>query len=249
MPKHERYVEPFCGSAAVFFNKPKAYDEILNDIDGNIVHFFKTIRERREDVVEYLQNLPYSFDEHQRIAASYYDGQYPADAVQRAAEFYYLRYSQFGSKTDAPSGFSRSSDSIRPISKFYKNSLPKLETVSERLTDALIENRSFEWIIDQYDHPEAVFYCDPPYLGTEDKYKTEKFEHQALLHTLEGIEGKCMLSYDHKFKKPGWCSVCKKSRYNINRGGRESIEYLYMNFDPVKITTVSEHKQSNLTDY
>jgi len=249
MPKHQRYIEPFCGSAAVFFNKPTATHEILNDIDGNIVHFFKMIRERPDEVIDYLENLPFSYDEHKRIVDYYYNSDYPKDPVQRAAEFYFLRYSQFGAKNGENSGFARAGHSIRSRAKSYKHSIPKIQTVSERLTDALIENHRFEWIIDQYDHSEAVFYCDPPYLGTEDMYESKKFDHRTILAKLDNIKGKCMLSYDHKFTKNGWFCVSKKSRYQISASGRENIEYLYMNFNPVKTITVSENNQSNITDY
>ncbi|WP_140915395.1 DNA adenine methylase, partial [Listeria monocytogenes] len=34
MPKHKSYLEPFCGSCAVFMNKQKATLETINDLDG-----------------------------------------------------------------------------------------------------------------------------------------------------------------------------------------------------------------------
>jgi len=135
------------------------------------------------------------------------------------------------------------------MSKAYKHSIPKIQTVSNRLTDAQIENGSYEWIIDQYDHPEAVFYCDPPYIGTEDIYESKKFDHYALLDKLDNIKGKCMLSYDHKFTKNGWFCVSKKSRYFVSRGGRENIEYLYMNYDPNNTDIHTNPEQTNLTGW
>jgi len=249
LPQHERYVEPFCGSAAVFLNKPKVVDEIINDIDGNIINFFEVVRDRPQALVDYLKMLPFSFEEYNRIVDDYYNNIYPEDPVERAAEFYYLRYCQFGSKADAPAGFSRTSTSIRSMAKTYKNSLSDLSKVTDRLMDALIDNRTFEWIIEHYDHEHAVFYCDPPYQGTEGKYRSGTMDHHELLNLLQKIEGKFLLSYDHKLDKEDWYSVKKESRYQINAGGKANTEYLYMNFDPKKTRILAGINQTNITDY
>jgi len=249
LPQHERYVEPFCGSAAVFFNKPKVLDEVINDIDGNIVNFFEVVRDRPEALVNYLKMLPFSYDEHNRIVNDYYNNIYPEEPVVRAAEFYYLRYSQWGSKADGPAGFSRRSDLARGQAKTYKKSLSNLLKVADRLMDALIENRTFDWIIDYYDHEDAVFYCDPPYQGTEGQYRSKTMDHDLLLSLLDKIEGKFLLSYDHKLEKENWYTVKKQSRYQINRGGKANTEYLYMNFNPKKTRILAEINQTNITDY
>ena len=41
MPKHDVYIEPCMGSAEVFFRKPKAEKEILNDYNGDLVNLFR----------------------------------------------------------------------------------------------------------------------------------------------------------------------------------------------------------------
>jgi len=193
--------------------------------------------------------LLFSFEEHFRIVNDYYNNIYPEDPVERAAEFYYLRYSQWGSKVEGAAGFSRRSSEIASQAKYYKKSLLDLSKVTDRLTDALIENRTFEWIIEYYDHVDAVFYCDPPYQGTEGRYRSQTMDHDLLLNLLNNIQGKFLLSYDHKLNNEHLYSVKKESRYQINRGGKANTEYLYMNFDPKKTRIVAEMNQKNLTDY
>jgi len=197
MADHERYVEPFCGSAAVFFNKEPVSSEVLNDVDGNIVHFFNILRDRTEELLEYLELFPFSYAEHERIMADYYDGRFPDDPVERAAEFYFLRYSQFGSKAKRHSGFARDGSSVQKSrAKSYVNSQSQLRAAADRLMDAVID-----------------------------------------------------LSYDHDIEQRDWWSVSKKSRYAINRGGRENTEYLHMNYDPRQTDIVKPTNQTSIESF
>ena len=81
--------------------------------------------------------------------------------IQRAARFYYVLKNSFGSnrKTFATSG------------NGIGCSIDYLEQVQLRLKGVKIENRDFEPILKTYDRPDALFYLDPPYLGTEKLYE------------------------------------------------------------------------------
>ena len=48
MPKHSVYIEPCMGSAEVFFRKPKAEREILNDYNGDLINLFRTIQSNKK---------------------------------------------------------------------------------------------------------------------------------------------------------------------------------------------------------
>ena len=64
IPKHRNYVEPFLGSGAIFFNKKPAYLEILNDMDGDVVNFFRVLREDGEELARSISLTPYSREEY-----------------------------------------------------------------------------------------------------------------------------------------------------------------------------------------
>lgn len=59
MPKHNIYLEPFFGCGAVFFLKPPCNTEILNDLDGEIVNLFRTIRDDSEELAKRVYYTPY----------------------------------------------------------------------------------------------------------------------------------------------------------------------------------------------
>ena len=50
MPPHTTYLEPFFGSGAVFFNKPRAPLETIGDISGDVTNLFRMIRDRRRGI-------------------------------------------------------------------------------------------------------------------------------------------------------------------------------------------------------
>ena len=41
IPEHDSYVEPFCGAGHLLFSKESSQVEVLNDIDGHLIAFFK----------------------------------------------------------------------------------------------------------------------------------------------------------------------------------------------------------------
>ena len=60
MPPHRSYLEPFFGSGAVLFNKPPSAIETVNDIDGDVVNFFRVLREQPDRLAEAISLTPYA---------------------------------------------------------------------------------------------------------------------------------------------------------------------------------------------
>ncbi|MGH7226409.1 MAG: DNA adenine methylase, partial [Gemmataceae bacterium] len=48
LPKCHHYCEPFAGSAAVLLNRPPSPIETYNDLDGEVVNFFRVLREAKD---------------------------------------------------------------------------------------------------------------------------------------------------------------------------------------------------------
>src|SRR5205823_610276 len=70
LPEHTTYVEPFAGGAQVFFHKQPAKVEVLNDLNGEIVNFFRVCQWHHEELVRYLRYCLMSRKLYETLAAT-----------------------------------------------------------------------------------------------------------------------------------------------------------------------------------
>src|SRR5688500_6940236 len=63
LPEAHHYCEPFAGSAAILLNREPSPVETYNDIDGEIVNFFRVLRDKRGALVEAIGLTPFSREE------------------------------------------------------------------------------------------------------------------------------------------------------------------------------------------
>ena len=61
LPECHHYCEPFSGSGAVLLNRPPSPVETFNDLDGEVVNFFRALRDQKEKLVEAIGLTPFSF--------------------------------------------------------------------------------------------------------------------------------------------------------------------------------------------
>ena len=234
IPDHEVYLEPFFGSGAVFFAKTPARIETLNDLDGNVVNYFRVIREKADELVELLEMTPYARDEY--YAACEVN---PGDSgVEKARKFAVRCWQGFGASNLYRNGFRSSQRSISPhTTKEWRNLPERLIEASERLKNAQIENLPATEIIRRYDTKDVFIYADPPYLhGTRKNYlykhEMEDQDHIELLKVLAEHPGKVLLSgYDNELYNdmlPGWRKAQKKTQAEA---GIPRVETLWMNYE------------------
>ena len=175
----EKYVEPFGGAAWVLFGKTPHSKEVYNDINGELVNLFRMVKYHPEALQAELSFMLNSREEFFRQR-----GMQPETMteLQRAARMFYLIKASYGSKV---STFGVGFKDVSAI----KN----LQAVHERLSKVLIENKSFDEILQIHDSERTLFFIDPPYHGTEKFYQmkddfgeTEHRRDQAFFTTLSG---------------------------------------------------------------
>lgn len=161
---HQLYAEPFVGMGGVFLRRPfRAPAEVINDINREVVTLFRVLQRHYVPFLDMLKWQLTSRSEFERLKATH---PVTLTDLERAARFIYLQRTAFGGKV-AGQSFGVSYGPARfDITKL----VPILEGVHERLAGVTIECLGWEAFIDRYDRPGTLFYCDPPYWGSEDDY-------------------------------------------------------------------------------
>lgn len=162
IPVHTCYVEPFAGAAWVLFAKPPSPVEILNDIDQELITFFRVIKERPEDFIASFEWELVSRAEFQRLADL---DPSRLDDIQRAHRFYYLIMAGWGGELNYPrfqTSITDGGHGNRLIGAL-KSIRQRLEPVHTRLKTVIIECLDWRECINRYDRPGTVMYVDPPY--------------------------------------------------------------------------------------
>ena len=161
---HELYAEPFVGMAGVFLRRPfKAQAEVINDINREVVTLFRVLQRHYQAFLDMLKWQLTSRAEFERLKGS------PADTLtdlERAARFLYLQRTTFGGRVRGQTFGVTYGGARFDVTKL----VPLLEAVHERLAGVVIECLPWAEFIDRYDRPGVLFYCDPPYWGSEDDY-------------------------------------------------------------------------------
>lgn len=233
MPEHETYVEPFFGSGAVFFNKPKAKIETINDIDSRIVNFFEVCRDNPEELIRKIILTPHSREEYLR---SY---EVSEDAIEDARRLMVRCWQAIGAKTIDRTGWRSLVDYNGPdTSNEWANVWNRIEEVAYRLKGVQIEHQNAVKLLGRYNRPGVLSYVDPPYLlETRSKrmyaHEFGDSEHIEMLKLLVNFKGKVILSgyeselYSQYLK--GW----RKEVFDSNaETGAKRTEVLWMNFEP-----------------
>jgi DNA adenine methylase len=194
IPKHTTYVEPFSGGAQIFFRKEPAKVEVLNDLDGELVNFYRVCQSHYEELIRYMRFLVVSRGWYKRLQNT------PPETltdIQRAARYFYIQKSTFGGRVIhqnyAIHVIQPSSFSAAGLAKLIKDTHDRLDRVQ-------IENLPYGDVIRKYDRPTTFFYIDPPYYGVKGLYRFD-FSHQQfedLAEQLRHIKGKFLLSVNDR---------------------------------------------------
>lgn len=167
LPPHTVYVEPFCGSAAVYFKKglpvignSHHYREILNDTNQLIVNFFRVMQDSvlKTQLIERLEYTVYSQDEHRKAKELTKN---PVDCPVSMAWAWFCNISMsFSNQLNA--GFSVKTSSRESATTHY-NSVQRLKEYRDRFKYTTLMNEPALKVIERFDSPQTCFYVDPPY--------------------------------------------------------------------------------------
>lgn len=247
LPDCHHYVEPFCGSAAVLINRRPAPVETVNDINEDLVTFFRVLREQPDALVEALRLTPYARAELWESYAEILDDLPP---VERARRFF-VRTLQTRAglggggryRNSWSYGVTRSS-----VSRWLSH-VESLHKLAKRLRRVQIECRDALEVIAAYDAPGTLFFIDPPYAfdcreeKSRNVYAVEFSDecHRKLADLLGRVVGKVALT---TYESPLMRALYPEDRWQWIECGRNVVhassnrikprksEFLVTNYPP-----------------
>lgn len=204
LPECHHYCEPFGGSAAVLINRDPSPVETYNDLDGGVANFFRMLRDNGDKLIREIALTPFSREEFS-IAVTR-EGNADLSELERARRFF-VRARQVRTGLAQTASIGRwanckntSRAGMAGVVSRWLGSVEGLSEIAARLLRVQIENRPAIEVIQLYDDPGTLFYCDPPYphesRGDSKAYGYEMTdgEHVKLSKALHAAQGKVALS-------------------------------------------------------
>jgi len=248
IPPHKVYVEPYAGGASLFFAKPPASIEVLNDLNYDIFNLYSVLRdpEAADHLRELLELTPYSQNEFD-AAVEQMGG---ACRVEHARCFFVRCQQAFGGRVfDRPSWSRDSGTGMRTTKRnAYLNAITRRPDVHAQLRQGQIENRPALELLPVYDSPETFFYLDPPYMAATRRgggypHEMSDDDHRALVDAILSVKGKVMLSgYENEIyrelERGGWRRIEYQACVHINNvtdaASRGRTECVWLNYAPAQ---------------
>ncbi len=206
LPHTQHYCEPFGGSAAVLINREPAPVETYNDMDGELVNFFRVLRSQKEELIQAIGLTPFSREEFELAISGPTAG---VSDLERARRFFVrARQVRTGLAQTASTGrwahclLTSRAGMAGAVSRWL-GSVEDLPEIAQRLLRVQIEHGPAIEVINRYDSEETLFYCDPPYphdSRTDLKayaYEMTDDQHRQLAGVLHNVKGKVALSGYH----------------------------------------------------
>jgi DNA adenine methylase len=244
LPPHVTYVEPFGGAASVLFAKEPSAVEVYNDVHSGVVNLWRVLRDtdRFEDFRRLCALTPYSREEYDTCCATW---ETEADPTVKAWKFFvgcrmafsgYLGHGWAVSKDTPRRGMSM-------VVSAYLSAVDGLEDVCRRLSTVQIEHGPYTRVLSQYDTPDTLFYCDPPYVS-DTRVSPNVYTHEFtekdqldLVSALSRVQGRVVLSgyanllYDAALEPLGWARYDFTTQLRSARAteGKKRVESVWLN--------------------
>lgn len=241
MTKHKCYVEVFGGGLSVLFKKEKSTQEVVNDINSELINFWKVVQnnfERFKEKFKYMIPSRQLFNEYKSQDID------NLSELDRAVRFFYINRTCFGGDMTNPR-FGTSNSRRNRLCAITDDFDEFMRPIYKRLKDVTIENLDWKDCIHKYDEKktskekqDVLFYLDPPYIeqyGYEYGFTNE--DHIKLAETVRKINGKFILSINnhplvHELYK-GFYFIDKELKCTLNDGSNAITrkELIITNFE------------------
>lgn len=237
LPAHEHYVEPYCGGLSVLLTKAPSKLETVSDLDGQLMTFWRVLREQPDALARACALTPHSRAEHD---AAYQDA--PGDDLETARRVW-VRLTQGRGGTLRKTGWRQyvnPAGTATSLPGCLDGYVDRLAAAAERLHAVSLESLPALELIGRYGrHAGVLLYVDPPYLGSTRSFANYRHEmrtegeHRELAAALSECAAAVVLSgyhsplYDDLYA--GWHRLETAARADNATGDRARTEVLWAN--------------------
>lgn len=238
IPEHRMYCEPFFGGGALFFAKHKAEVEIINDLNGEVINFFKVLKSKFPALQKEIQATLHSRELYKK-AMKIYNHPKQYSEVQRAWALWTSTNQGFAGMIGSW-GFGKTNSKEKAVAAKRDNFVRAYE---ERLRMVQVENTDALKVMARCNEKDAFIYCDPPYIGSDQGHYSgyTETQYKALLNALAKTKARFLLSsYPSKIlaqyiKKYGWRTKKIEKYVAVTKHtDKKKTEMLVFNYDPKK---------------
>lgn len=235
-PQHHSYLEPFFGSGAILFNKPRSNIETVNDLDGNVVNLFEWIKRDPERLAREIYWTPYARQIYEDAFAAM-----PEDSFKKAVNFYIRLNMGHGFRTTGEKVGWKNDIQGRErayVSQDWIHLPEKIMRAAERLRGVQIENKAAVDLIQRFNYANVLIYADPPYVlstryGKQYQCEMDDKEHNDLLNVLLQHKGAVILSgYENDLYNDCLQGWHKAEAISYSQIHSQKKEVIWMNFKP-----------------
>jgi len=202
-PPHKIYVEPFFGAGGMFFNKPKAKYNIVNDYDNDVFNLFNVVMHKKDDFIEAFIKMPI----HEGLL-NHWKQNKETEEILKTLRFIFLSNFTYLGK-----GNTMCFGTENPKNIILKN----IDATQKYLENVQFANRDFRSFFEQLrerNSDDTFIYCDPPYLKTDDNYETSFTEQNSedLFNLL--MQSKCKFAVS-EFDTPFIIEQARQRNLNV----------------------------------
>lgn len=227
-PKHDVYIEPFFGAGGMFFNKPKAKYNIVNDLDSDVYNLYRQLIDNKEELVKWIELTPIT----EKQFKEWGKGKREKTDLLNAVRFLILsNFGFYGLYNSISVGAFNTKQII----------INNIESTFSLIKDVTFLNSDFRNIFNKIKNKESKLnttfcYCDPPYLGTDDNY-SNSFTKQDCIDLFDCLQASGLKFAISEFNNPFIIEQAKQRGLNVNYVcerqsiKNRNIEVLITNYD------------------
>lgn len=193
----DEYWEPFLGGGAFFFAKPIVSLNVLNDIDEDLINFYRIIQNQisRKKLIESVSSFKPTKDNFYSLKSKTY-----RDDFNKACQYFIINRTCYsGIMKNANWGY----DDKRSLQPYKWGE--RLEKCGTKLQKANLKNLDFRRFFEESkkDNKSVFSFIDPPYYHADQKRAYIRFftkrDHEDLSEILKnlGKNIKFLLTYDN----------------------------------------------------